>query len=51
MGSSIEFNARTKHTDVAHFCIQKEAARQIVQVHYVYTQDQAGDIFTKSLAL
>ena len=49
IASSIESIARTKHIDVAHLWIQQEVAKERIKVHYVNTEDQAADIFTKSL--
>jgi hypothetical protein len=48
--SSIESIARTKHIKVAHLWIQQEVAKERIKVHYVNTENQAADIFTKSLA-
>jgi hypothetical protein len=48
--SSIESIARTKHIEVAHLWIQQEVAKERIKVHYVKSENQAADIFTKSLA-
>jgi len=48
--SSIESIARTKHIKVAHLWIQQEVAKERIKVHYVNFENQAADIFTKSLA-
>ena len=50
IASSIESIARTKHIEVAHLWIQQEVAKERIKVHYVNTENQAADIFTKSLA-
>jgi len=49
--SSIESIARTKHIEVAHLWIQHEVAKERIKVHNANTENQAADIFTKSLAL
>jgi hypothetical protein len=49
IASSIESIAQTKHIAVAHFWIQQEVAKERIKVHYVNTENQAADIFTKSL--
>jgi len=50
IASSIESIARKKHIEVAHLWIQQEVAKERIKVHYVNTENQAADIFTKSLA-
>jgi hypothetical protein len=50
IASSIEFIARTKHIEVAHLWIQQEVAKKRIKVHHVNSENQAADIFTKSLA-
>jgi hypothetical protein len=50
IASSIESIAQTKHIDVAHLWIQQEVAKERIKVHFVNTENQAADIFTKSLA-
>jgi hypothetical protein len=50
IASSIESIARTKHIEVAHLWIQQEVAKESIKVHYVNTENQAADIFNKSLA-
>jgi hypothetical protein len=50
IASSIESIARTKHNEVAHLWIQQEVAKERMKVHYVNTENQAADIFAKSLA-
>ena len=48
--SSIESIVRIKSIEVAHLWIQEEVAKERIKVHYVNTENQAADIFTKSLA-
>jgi len=48
--SSIESIARTKHIEVVHLWIQSEVAKERIKAHYVNTENQEPDIFTKSLA-
>jgi hypothetical protein len=50
IASSIESIARTKNIEVAHLWIQQEVAKERIKVHYVRTENQAANIFTKSLA-
>jgi hypothetical protein len=50
IASSIETMERTKHIEVGHLWIQQEVAKERIKVHYVNTENQAADIFTKSLA-
>ena len=50
IASSTEFIARTKHIQVAHLGIQQEVAKEKIKVHYMNTENQGADIFTKSLA-
>jgi hypothetical protein len=50
IASSIESIARKKHIEVAHLWIQQEVAKERIKVHYVNSENQAGDTFTKSLA-
>jgi hypothetical protein len=50
IASSIESIARTKHIEVAHLWIQQEVAKERIKVHYVNSENQAADTFTKSLA-
>jgi hypothetical protein len=50
IASSIESIARTKHIEVAHLWFQQEVAKKGIKVHYANTENQAADIFTKSLA-
>jgi hypothetical protein len=42
--------ARKKHIEVAHLWIQQEGAKERIKVHYMNTENQAADIFTKSLS-
>ena len=49
IASSIESIAGTKHVEVAHLWIQQELGKEIIKVHCVKTENQAADIFTKSL--
>jgi len=49
IASSIESIAQTKHIEVAHLWIQQEVAKERIKVHYVNTENQAADIFTKTL--
>ena len=51
IASSIESIAGTKHIEVAHLWIQQEVAKERIKVHYVNTENQAADIFTKRLGL
>jgi len=50
IASSIESIAGTKHIEVAHLWIQQEVAKERIKVHCVNTENQAADIFTRSLA-
>jgi hypothetical protein len=50
VASSIESIARTKAIEVAHLWIQQEVSIERIKVHYVNTENQVADIFTKSLA-
>ena len=50
IASSIESITRTRHIEVAHLWIQQEVAKERMKVHYVNTENQAADIFAKSLA-
>jgi len=50
IASSIESIARTMHIEVVHLWIQQEVAKERIKVHSVNTENQAADIFTKSLA-
>jgi hypothetical protein len=50
IASSIESIARTKHIEVAHLGIQQEVAKERIEAHYVNTENQAANLFTKSLA-
>jgi hypothetical protein len=38
------------HIEVAHFWIQQEVVKERIKVHYVKTENQAVDMFAKSLA-
>ena len=49
IATSIESIARTKNIEVAHLLIQQEVGKERIKVHYVNTDNQPGDIFTKSL--
>jgi hypothetical protein len=50
IATSIESITRTKLIEVAHLWIQQEVTKERIKVHYVNTENQAADIFTKSLA-
>ena len=43
-------NPLHEHIEVAHLWIQQEVAKERIKVHYVNAENQAADIFTKSLA-
>ncbi|KAF7370782.1 Integrase catalytic domain-containing protein [Mycena sanguinolenta] len=46
-----EHHGRMKHLDLAHYWLHDEVARGSIDVHYVPTKEQLGDILTKPLPL
>ena len=44
------FHARTKHIEVAHHFVREQVLRGEIELHYISTDQQPADIFTKPLA-
>jgi hypothetical protein len=47
--NNTEFHQRTKHIDVKYNYIRDQQSNGIVDVRYICTNQQLGDIFTKPL--
>jgi hypothetical protein len=47
--NTTEFHQRTKHIDVKYNYIRDQQSNGIVDVRYICTNQQLGDIFTKPL--
>lgn len=44
------FHARTKHIEIDYHFVREKATRKDIQINYITSVDQIGDIFTKPLA-
>jgi len=44
------FHARTKHVDVDSHFVQDWVAKKEIQIHFISSQDQLADVFTKPLS-
>jgi hypothetical protein len=45
------FHARTKHIEVDYHFVRERVARKQLEIHFISTNDQVADGFTKALSL
>jgi hypothetical protein len=45
------FHARTKHIEMDYHFVRERAARKQLEIHFISTNDQVADGFTKALSL
>ena len=45
------FHARTKHVEVHYHFIRKKVLQEEIELKHIKTENQAGDLLTKSLSL
>jgi histone deacetylase 1/2 len=43
------FHARTKHVEVDYHFVRDRVAKKKIQIHFISSQDQHADVFTKPL--
>jgi len=46
---NLVFHARTKHVKVDYHFVRDRVAKKEIQIHFISSQDQLVDVFTKSL--
>ena len=45
------FHARTKHVEVDYHFLRDQVAKKEIQIHFIPSQDQLADVFTKPLSV
>jgi hypothetical protein len=45
------FHARTKHIEVDYHFVREQVAQKLLDIHFVSSQDQVADGFTKPISL
>jgi histone deacetylase 1/2 len=43
------FHARTEHVEVDYYFVRDRVAKKEIQIHFIFSQDQLADVFTKPL--
>jgi histone deacetylase 1/2 len=43
------FHARTEHVEVDYYFVRDRVAKKEIQIHFISSQDQLADVFTKPL--
>jgi histone deacetylase 1/2 len=46
---NLVFHARTKHVDVDYHFVRDRVAKKEIQIHFISSQDQLANVFTKPL--
>jgi len=43
------FHARTKHVEIDYYFVRDRLAKKKIHIHFISSQDQQADVFTKPL--